>query len=58
MPAINRREFIFGAAASVIAMWIASVVAWRQRRAVDVAFLLDDDGNLLTDDSGVALTNG
>jgi len=53
MTAINRRELLSSAAASVIAMWSALVGDWVEGGAVAVT---DDVGNVLTDDTGAILT--
>jgi hypothetical protein len=56
MTRIDRRRFQFSAAASVIAMWSVLVGERMPTTAVSIAILTDDVGNILTDDSGVALT--
>ena len=53
MTAINRRELLSSAAASVIAMRNALVGDWVERGVVAVT---DDVGTVLTDDTGAILT--
>jgi hypothetical protein len=51
--ALSRRRFVLGVIACSSLAWNTAVVALGQVRNATV--LLDDDGNILTDDSGTAL---